>query len=529
MKKAFTLVELIVVITILAILGTIAFISLEGYSGEARDSKRLNDVNNIFKKISLERVKGVYPENLMVNGVDTSSGLILGGIIPTKSAQGTVNFSEIKEEENSFKDPKGNNYILSYAIGGSGTGAYKFVQLATINERKNEAVLVGDYYKLQTGDSESLIFSNSNDLNSALVEDKKGILPYNIYGSENVSSSCSQNYTWDGNSCVLNKYTISGSFGIDASGSVLDICGISELADSNGSFDVLRDYGSTCNNITATRNGYTCTTTTDGPSNLTNDILNIAGNCTLNSFVFTQTISSNLNNYDLRTSAISGGRDQIKPLDATITINSGVYIGSTSISNSALTVTGSFISGSSIVIINNGTIIGKGGSGGYGGTWNGGPGAGTQGGPGLTTSVNISVQNNGFIYGGGGGGGGGGGTADSSGLNYCIGGGGGGGGAGYGVAGNGQPCGGSYPGGNGSAGTVSTGGSWGIGKSNGSATSGHGGNGGAPGQAGGNGVNATGGYSPTGGAVGGAAGNAIVGNANITWLSNGTVLGGIIQ
>jgi len=44
MKKytqAFTLVELIVVITILAILGTIGFISLQGYAVVARDTTRI--------------------------------------------------------------------------------------------------------------------------------------------------------------------------------------------------------------------------------------------------------------------------------------------------------------------------------------------------------------------------------------------------------------------------------------------------------------------------------------------------------
>lgn len=51
-KQAFTLVELIVTITILAILWTIAFISLQGYSADARDSKRISDVNHI--KTSLE-------------------------------------------------------------------------------------------------------------------------------------------------------------------------------------------------------------------------------------------------------------------------------------------------------------------------------------------------------------------------------------------------------------------------------------------------------------------------------------------
>ena len=51
-RQAFTLVELIVVITILAILWTIAFISLQWYSKTARDSTRISDINNI--KISLE-------------------------------------------------------------------------------------------------------------------------------------------------------------------------------------------------------------------------------------------------------------------------------------------------------------------------------------------------------------------------------------------------------------------------------------------------------------------------------------------
>ena len=51
-KTWFTLVELIVVITILAILWTIAFISLQWYSKQARDSKRISDISNI--KTSLE-------------------------------------------------------------------------------------------------------------------------------------------------------------------------------------------------------------------------------------------------------------------------------------------------------------------------------------------------------------------------------------------------------------------------------------------------------------------------------------------
>jgi prepilin-type N-terminal cleavage/methylation domain-containing protein len=58
----FTLVELIVVITILAILGTIAFISLSGYSKNARDSDRVADINSISKSLELYITKaGTYP------------------------------------------------------------------------------------------------------------------------------------------------------------------------------------------------------------------------------------------------------------------------------------------------------------------------------------------------------------------------------------------------------------------------------------------------------------------------------------
>ncbi|MDD3144673.1 MAG: BspA family leucine-rich repeat surface protein [Candidatus Gracilibacteria bacterium] len=178
--KAFTLVELIVVITILAILGTIAFINLQGYSAGARDSKRLSDVNNLYKKISIERSKGISSSTFIVNGVDIKSGLTVGGVTPTDAKQGNINFLSIKEDNNIFKDPKGNNYVFSYGVGGSGTGAYKFVQLATINEENNQAVIVGDYYQILPTDSPSIILSDSSNLNSPFIEDNKSILPYNI-------------------------------------------------------------------------------------------------------------------------------------------------------------------------------------------------------------------------------------------------------------------------------------------------------------------------------------------------------------
>ncbi len=56
-NKGFTLVELIVVITILAILWTIAFISLQWYSSEARDSKRISDLWQIRTGLQLQKAR----------------------------------------------------------------------------------------------------------------------------------------------------------------------------------------------------------------------------------------------------------------------------------------------------------------------------------------------------------------------------------------------------------------------------------------------------------------------------------------
>ena len=65
-KKAFTLVELIVVITILAILWTIGFISLQNYTTYARDSVRISDLNTIraaLEYTSIATWQYSYPDN----------------------------------------------------------------------------------------------------------------------------------------------------------------------------------------------------------------------------------------------------------------------------------------------------------------------------------------------------------------------------------------------------------------------------------------------------------------------------------
>ena len=130
----------------------------------------------------------------------------------------------------------------------------------------------------------------------------------------------------------------------------------------------------------------------------------------------------------------------------TVLIQPGVVISASSTSGGALSLVG-FAAGSTILITNQGYIVGKGGDGGGGGAAaNHGGGdldnnnAGSNGSPGgmaimnPSTACTITVNNgSGFIWGGGGGGGGG--SWSACGNNQAASGGGGGGGAGGGHGG----------------------------------------------------------------------------------------------
>lgn len=125
-------------------------------------------------------------------------------------------------------------------------------------------------------------------------------------------------------------------------------------------------------------------------------------------FTFNQTISSNTTNYNLKSAAIAGGWNQTSALNATITINGGVYVYSTSTGTYAFDTGSTFPAGTSLNLINNGIILGRGGDGGNGGVnQNGQGGAGGAGGPAFIARYATNVTNNGTIGGGGGGGGGG--------------------------------------------------------------------------------------------------------------------------
>jgi hypothetical protein len=201
---------------------------------------------------------------------------------------------------------------------------------------------------------------------------------------------------------------------------------------------------------------------------------------------------------------------EIPAITVTCTVQSGITVGSSSTLTPAFD-TGSWPSGVTLVLVVNGLIVGRGGSGGGGSDTSGG-GPGDPGGLALkvTEAIELEVAA-GAIWAGGGGGGGG-----AAGAGEAGGGGGGGAGDAPGNAGSSTD----HPG---NAGTVSSGGGGG---SAGGGSSGAGGSGGGPalaGSRGGDGLSGQGGN-------GGPAGTAIDGYSLITITSGpGDIRGSTIN
>jgi len=244
-------------------------------------------------------------------------------------------------------------------------------------------------------------------------------------------------------------------------------------------------------------------------------------------FVWRPTISSDVTNWVLYSQALAAGWDGVTPLDAIVTVASGIVLSANSTSVYGFDTGSGFPVGTSLKLIMPGYVCGMGGMGGNGAV--GSPTAGSAGGPALCAQHAITIDATGGVIAGGGGGGGG--AAGSA-----AGGGGGGrsgrtgpaGGSKYGTVGDSVAgsfssggaggYGASGTGGGGVGGTTSTGGTGPAGD-----TIAGGGGGGGWGAAGGNGGRIGGGS----GASGGPGGAAVVGNSYITWINTGTRYGAI--
>jgi len=145
-KKAFTLVELIVVITILAILGTIAFISLQGYSADARNSKRTSDINSLATKMNIQITEGTSVMSFVTGtGANVDSASIAGTWTTDSDYRaGIPNYLVLGVKSSDFQDPsKGDDYKLGLTFKKS--GEYELAASIENGSGERETQIIGTY------------------------------------------------------------------------------------------------------------------------------------------------------------------------------------------------------------------------------------------------------------------------------------------------------------------------------------------------------------------------------------------------
>lgn len=141
-RKAFTLVELIVVMIILAILATVSFLGLSSYPGQARDSVRISDLHSIRKSLEVYKIinwKYPVPDN-SISEVDSSWVIWLVWDFSEWV------FSEIKNISKLPKEPGGINY--KYILGNDN----KVYKIKTVLENTWENYILTNDAKNISGD-----------------------------------------------------------------------------------------------------------------------------------------------------------------------------------------------------------------------------------------------------------------------------------------------------------------------------------------------------------------------------------------
>lgn len=247
----FTLTELIVVITILAILGTIGFLSIAGYSSKTRDTNRISSLGLIQRGLEVAVVEtGYYPTPDATVNTGSVNGIVF-------SNKGFVKASVVKaiKMDKIPKDPlSGNEFVYAttpertkYQIATTFEGLSSMTTPQDIsnflvskayaaNSSLQRARVNGNYlgfYKYASGSSQyvinapSLIYANSGSVNlifsvtGALVSPDTTIafvvnqgenLPYNLSGNTSgmVGANTVLQSTTGVNTAVLQTVDITG-------------------------------------------------------------------------------------------------------------------------------------------------------------------------------------------------------------------------------------------------------------------------------------------------------------------------------
>ncbi len=227
-KSAFTLVELIVVITILAILGTIAFISLQGYSAEARNSKRVQDLSSISSSLNIKLTRGMSVMSAIANDNNATSVALAGaassgGLDDEVYNAGEVNYTALEMKASEFQDPFGDTYV----IGATTLSGGPFELAATIEQDGGEVAEVTGNFNPRTNTTFSGTFSDGDEKFTLDSLTDSG----NFKVGDTVNGTTIKSVSTDGMTIILNSNATStgGVLGLTTSESDGLIMGTSSI------------------------------------------------------------------------------------------------------------------------------------------------------------------------------------------------------------------------------------------------------------------------------------------------------------
>ncbi len=123
-RKAFTLVELIVVITILAILAAVGFLSLSGYTSTASKAAVRTNLKSLSSFIESEaavndvssRKYVAYEPGLVLSGASFSGVTLVPGAYGTPGTNysaGTPGFGELRMDGSKFQNADGSSFLIA--------------------------------------------------------------------------------------------------------------------------------------------------------------------------------------------------------------------------------------------------------------------------------------------------------------------------------------------------------------------------------------------------------------------------------
>ncbi len=194
MKKAFTFVELIVVVTILGILSTLWFISYTSGLWDARDSTRKSDIASIKSALKqYKQSRGSYP----IPSPGDNFNLTVTGSINVATQWKLNNNVTLSTLDNIPTDPKAKVHYM-YSI----TSNRQEYQLAATleNEDTSLALVDGDYSSVAKNTLPTIVVASAvavdvtsgSNPNLFIFDNQYHNLPYDFTGDGTPSSDGSQ-------------------------------------------------------------------------------------------------------------------------------------------------------------------------------------------------------------------------------------------------------------------------------------------------------------------------------------------------